>query len=138
MPKVKIHEQIYDGYEREYLLGIVNSNKRVWAHGLEHDNYIASGFEKINEEVMKECDFSIEWVTKIMEADFDSDELIQDVEGSSHITCKVTVTKVVDSDSFECFSESLGTIVVELENDIDFIDVGSKVSFVGNLHVDFD
>lgn len=137
MPKVKIHEKRYDGYERLYLLELINSNKKVWAYGLEYDNYIESGLERKQDEVVEECYFSIEWVTQIMEASFDKDELIQDIEGSSHTACKVIVTKVIDSASFECFSGSLGTIIVELENDVEFIEVGSKVSFTGNLRADF-
>jgi hypothetical protein len=137
MPKARINEMKYDGYERLYLLELIESNSKVWAYGLEHDNYVESGFEIMEEIVEKECDFSIEWVNKIILAHFDFDEIVQDKLGSSHTACNFTVSKVIDSDSFECFSESLGTVVVELENDVNFLEVGSKVSFTGNLRVDF-
>lgn len=87
--------------------------------------------------IEKECDFSIEWVNKIKVASFDDDEIIQGKLGSSHTVCNVTISKVIDLDLFEFFSERLGTVVVELENDVDFLEVESKVSFTGNLRVDF-
>jgi|GEM_PF-5701601 len=137
MPRARIKEMKYDGYERLYLLELIDSNSKVWAYGLEHDNYIESGFEIMEEIVEKECDFSIEWVNKIIVDSFDVDEIVQDKLGSSHTACNVTISKVIDSDSFEFFSESLGTVVVELENDVDFLEVDCKVSFTGNLRVDF-
>ncbi|RKL66541.1 hypothetical protein CR203_14705 [Salipaludibacillus neizhouensis] len=137
MPRARINEMKYDGYERLYLLELIESNSKVWAYGLEHDNYVESGFKIMEEIVGKECDFSIEWVNKIKVAIFDVDEIVQDKLGSSHTACNVTVSKVIDLDSFEFFSESLGTVVVELENDVDFLGVDSKVSFTGNLRADF-
>ncbi|WP_078576498.1 hypothetical protein [Salipaludibacillus agaradhaerens] len=137
MPRARIKEMKFDGYERLYLLELTESNNKVWAYGLEHGNYVESGFEIMEEIVEKECDFSIEWVNKIKVVSFDYDEIVQDKLGSSHTACNVTVSKIIDLDSFEFFSKSLGTVVVELENDVDFLEVNSKVSFIGNLRVDF-
>ncbi|MER2169623.1 MAG: hypothetical protein ABS938_03205 [Psychrobacillus psychrodurans] len=137
MPRVRIKEIKYDGYERLYLIELIESKSKVWAHGLEHDNYVESGFKIMEEIVEKDCDFLIEWVNKIKVASFDVDEIVQDKPGSSHIACNITVSKVIDLDSFKFFNKSLGTVVVELENDVDFLDVNSKVSFTGNLRVDF-
>jgi hypothetical protein len=133
MPKAKINEIKFDGYERLYLLELIESNSKVRAYGLKHDNYVESGLE-IMEKIV-ECSFSIEWVNNIIVAKFDVDEIIQDKLASSHTICNVTVSKVIAPDSFECLSKSLGTVVVELENDVDFLEVGSKVSFTGNLRV---
>ncbi|KOO43042.1 hypothetical protein [Priestia koreensis] len=137
MPRARINEMKYHGYERLYLLELKESNSKVWAYGLEHDNYVESGFEIMEKTIEKECDFSIEWVNKIKVASFDDDEIIQGKLGSSHTVCNVTISKVIDLDLFEFFSERLGTVVVELENDVDFLEVESKVSFTGNLRVDF-
>lgn len=137
MPRARINEVKKDGYERLYLLELIESNSKVWAYGLEHDDYDECGFEIMEEIVEKECDFTIEWVNKIKVASFDVDEIVQDKLGSSHTACKVTISKVIDLDSFKFYSESLGTVVVELENDFDFLEIDSKVSFTGNLRVDF-
>lgn len=139
MNKIRILETIYDGYERLYLLELTKV-KRIWAYGLDHQNYIESGFDKNVIEVEGEPNFSIEWVTAINEDNFESDELIQSINNSSHSDCKVTVTKVISSDSFECFLEGLGLMLVEAETDIDKdkVKIGSKLSFSGNLRIDFN
>ncbi|TYQ14889.1 UNVERIFIED_CONTAM: hypothetical protein Cloal_1281 [Acetivibrio alkalicellulosi] len=138
MPKARIREVKYDGYERLYLLDLIESNNKVCAYGLEYDNYVKSGSEVIKEIVEKECNFSIEWVNKIRVASFEVDEIIQDKPGSSHTVCNVTISKVIDSDSFEWFSKYLGKVTTEIENDVDFLEVGIKVSFTGNLRVYFE
>jgi hypothetical protein len=66
-------------------------------------------------------------------------QLIQPINKSSHSDFKVTVTKVISSELFECFFGGLGLIHVEAETDIDKnkVKIGSKLSFSGNLRIDF-
>lgn len=137
MPKVRVIEERYYGHERGYVLELINSSIKVLAYGGIHENYIESGIKRTKYEIIKACDFLIEWVTEIEEADFNGNQLIEIEKGTANAKCNVIVTKVIDLDSFECFSEIFGTLVVELENDFDFIHVGSKVSFEGNLSVRF-
>ena len=138
MTTIRIIETRYDGYERLYLIELLKSNRRVWAYGIDYDSYIENGVSTEQFEIKKEPSFSIEWVADVKEDSFSNDELTQSIENSSHIYCKVTVSKVIDTDSFECFSESLGKIEIKLENGVDFIKIGSKLSFYGNLRVDFN
>lgn len=111
MNKIKILETIYDGYERLYLLDLTKLGRRIWAYGLDHENYIESGCDKNVIEFEGKPNFSIEWVNSLNEDNFESDELIQPINNSSHSVCKVTVTKVISSYSFECLLEGLGLIL---------------------------
>ena len=136
MTKVSVLNKECDGYERLYTLQFLNSSDKIFAYGLDTEEY-REGCDVTNSDEFIECSFEIEWVRDLTFS-FGRDEYIkQPIHGSSHCECDLIIKKITDSDAFECFFENYGVISVELENDIENLKVGMKVSFNGNLKVNF-
>lgn len=138
MPKIEVLNVIYDGYERLYTIKIDEGlNKIIWAHGIAHGDYIECGSRQSKPPKKADVIFSIEWVLEVSQVDEEVLPIfIQDINGSSHVRCIGTVSKLIDQYSFWCTIPTLGEVVIELERGNTDICVNMNVEFTGNLKME--
>jgi hypothetical protein len=141
MQLVEIKALTADGYERTAQVFITETNKSVWCHFIQHDEYLEAGQESVKLKAGDQVGgtFSVQLVTGFtLEADAGDPGFTQPIEESSHIVAVCEVREIIDEYTCLCDFGLLGEAVpVEFEDSVK-VEQGTMIKVSGSLEFDME
>ncbi|QYR20922.1 hypothetical protein KZ483_24735 [Paenibacillus sp. sptzw28] len=139
MQLVEIKALTADGYERTAHVFLIDLDKSVWCHFIQHDEYLEAGQESVKLKTgdRVEGSFSIQLVNGYtLQGDAEAPGFKQPIEESSHIVAVCEVREIIDEYSCLCDIGLLGEeVTVEFEDSVT-VEPGAIITIRGSLEFD--